>query len=71
MPKYGNFGGGPLSPKVKTGSFGGVPIPKSKNREFFGGSPIPKSQIDQKVNIFVRTKNAPKGLKCKKKVVFF
>ena len=43
----------------------GSPIPKSKNREFFGGSPIPKSKIDQKMNIFVKTKNAPKGIECK------
>jgi len=40
--------------------------------EFFslreGGSPIPKSKCqnsDQKMNIFVKTKNYPKGLKCK------
>ena len=50
---------------------GGSRIPKSKNREFFGGSPIPKSKIDQKVNIFVKTKNAPKGLKCKINQTFF
>ena len=65
------FGGGPLFPKLRTGSFGGSPIPKSKNTEFFGGSPIPKSKIDQKVNIFVKTKNAPKGLKCKINQTFF
>ena len=51
--------------------FGWSPIPKSKKREFFGGSPIPKSKIDQKVNIFVKTKNAPNGLKCKLNVIFF
>ena len=49
---------------------GGSPIPKSKKREFFGGSPIPKSKIDQKVKIFVKTKNAPKGLKCKTNQTF-
>ena len=39
--------------------------------DFLGGSPIPKSKIDQKVNIFVKTKNAPKGLKCKINHSFF
>ena len=46
--------------------------------EFFslrggGGSPIPKSicqNSDQKVNIFVKTKNDPKGLKCKINHIF-
>ena len=50
---------------------GGSIIPKSKNREFFGGSPIPKSRIDQKVNIYVKTKNAPNGLNCKINHIFF
>ena len=46
--------------------------------EFFslreGGSPIPKSKCqnsDQKVNIFVKTKNAPEDLKCKINHHFF
>ena len=61
MPKHGSFGGGPVFPKVKTGSFlGGHLFPK-----------LLKSKIDQKVNIFVKTKNAPKGLKCKINQTFF
>ena len=55
------FWGGPVFPKVKTGSFlGGHLFPK-----------LLKSKIDQKVNIFVKTKNAPKGLKCKINQTFF
>ena len=39
-----------------------------------GGSPIPKSICQnsyQKVNIFVKTKNAPNDLKCKINHIFF
>ena len=39
-----------------------------------GGSPIPKSicqNSDQKVNILMKTKNDPKGLKCKINHTFF
>ena len=39
-----------------------------------GGSPIPKSICQngyQKVNIFMKTKNAPKDLKCKINHTFF
>ena len=55
------FWGGPVFPKVKTGSFlGGHLFPK-----------LLKSKIDQKVNIFVKTKNAPRGLKCKINQTFF
>merc|ERR1719234_191486 len=61
MPKHRSFGGGPVFPKVKTGSFlGGHVFPK-----------LLKCKIDQKVNIFVKTKNAPKGLKCKINQTFF
>ena len=39
--------------------------------DVLGGSLIPKSKIDQKVKKIVKTKNVPKGLKCKLNLIYF